>query len=292
MFPILLEIPGLGLPIKSFGLMVVLGFLLGAYVFDRLVARYAPDAEEKRVGYSAMPIWILIGILIGARVLYVLVEVLQGSSVGQSYLDHPWKVFAYWEGGLVMYGGTAGAIIGGLWCTKRHGLRSARTFDLGVVAAFTGLCIGRIGCLLVGDDYGRIVPPSFETAPFPLVLHVPDPLPKGSLFGGRERGHVLWATQVWMSGNALMLSWLGARHPPAALRRTDGPPRAPRLLDHSRDHRVLPWRLRARTLVRRPHPRLRRSSRSCSAWSASCSLWRNRGQTDVALAPTVPTSSP
>jgi phosphatidylglycerol:prolipoprotein diacylglycerol transferase len=292
MFPILFQIPGLGLPIKSFGLMVVLGFLLGAYVFDRLVSRYAPDAEEKRAGYSAVPIWVLIGILIGARVLYVLVEVLQGSPVGQSYLDQPWKVFAYWEGGLVMYGGTMGAIVGGLWCTKRHHLKSARTFDLGVVAAFTGLCIGRIGCLLVGDDYGRIVPPGFENAPFPLVLHVPDPLPNGSLFGEENAGHVLWATQVWMSANALILSWLGARH--LRRRRFGGQTGLLVLLGYSITRGIIECFRGDSVRGLWFGNRISTSQIISIVLGVVCLvlLWRNRGRTDATLTSTAPTSSP
>ena len=56
--------------------------------------------------------------------MYVIVEVLQGTEVGQGYVDDPLTVFAYWEGGLVMYGGTFGGIGLGLWAAKRHGLRS------------------------------------------------------------------------------------------------------------------------------------------------------------------------
>ncbi len=212
MYPILFRIPGLGFPIKSFGLMVVLGFLVAAWIFDRLVARYATDLEAKRTAYAAIPIWVLVGILLGARALYVAVEVLQGSSVGQNFIEEPWNILAYWKGGLVMYGGTAGAIIGGIWCIRRHGLHLRNTFDLGVVAGFVGLCIGRIGCLLVGDDYGKIVPPAFTDAPFPLVIQVPDPLPEESLFGAENAGQALWATQAWMSINALVLAWLGAQH--------------------------------------------------------------------------------
>ena len=292
MFPILFEIPGLGLPIKSFGLMVVLGFLLGAYVFDRLVARYAPDAEQKRAGYAAVPIWSLIGILIGARVLYVLVEVLQQTPVGQSYIDQPWKVFAYWEGGLVMYGGAAGAIVGYALCARRHGLPKARTFDLGVVAAFTGLCIGRIGCLLVGDDYGKIVPPGFENAPFPLVLHVPDPLPKGSLFGAENAGHALWATQVWMSANALMLSWVGARH--LRRRRYGGQTGLLLLLGYSITRGIIECFRGDAVRGLWFGGRVSTSQLISVVLGLVCLglLWRNRGRQDLAPATPLPSSSP
>lgn len=37
---------------------------------------------------------------------------------------------------------------------------------------------------------------------------MPDPLPDGSLFGSENAGQVLWATQPWMSLNALLLGFV------------------------------------------------------------------------------------
>jgi len=42
MHPMLFELPG-GLPVRCFGLLLALGFLLGSWVFSRLVARHGID---------------------------------------------------------------------------------------------------------------------------------------------------------------------------------------------------------------------------------------------------------
>lgn len=209
MHPILFEIPVLGFPIRSFGLMVVLGFLLGNYLFGRLGVRYSDHPRRDYPGYAAVPLWILGGILIGARMMYVIVEIFQKSEVGQRYLDDPLSVFFYWEGGLVMYGGCFGGIFLGLWAAKRHGLRLAHSLDLGMISGFFGLAIGRIGCLLVGDDFGQKVTGSARDLPFPIVVHVPEKLPDGSLFGNNNAGEILWATQPWMSINAVLMGAVG-----------------------------------------------------------------------------------
>ena len=209
MHPILFEIPGLGLPVRSFGLMVVLGFLLGNYLFGRLGMKYALDPRREAPGYAAVPLWILGGILIGARLMYVVVEIAKQSETGKRYLDDPLTIFAYWEGGLVMYGGTFGGILLGLWAAKRHGLRLAHSLDLGMISGFFGLSIGRVGCLLVGDDYGKVVPESAQDLPFPVVVQVPEELPDGSLFGDGNAGEILWATQPWMSINAVLMGAVG-----------------------------------------------------------------------------------
>ena len=141
--------------------------------------------------------------------MYVAVEVLKGGDIGQSYLDEPWRVLFVWEGGLVMYGGMFGAMVAGSWCARRNQLRVRHALDLGLTAGFFGQAVGRIGCLLVGDDYGKRVPEAYRDLPFPITVHVPDPLPEQSLFGPEHAGEVLWATQPWMSAKALIVGLVG-----------------------------------------------------------------------------------
>ncbi len=209
MHPILFEIPGTSFPLRSFGLMVMIGFLVGAHFLTTWGTRGSARPEEAREGYSALPIWVLLGIMMGARAMYVVVEILRKSDTGQGYLDDPLSMLFVWEGGLVMYGGAIGGILGGVLAARKHRLPLAHTLDLGVPAAFLGLAIGRIGCLLVGDDYGKVASEAHASLPFPLVVTVPDPLPHDSLFGNENAGKVLYCTQMWMSINALMLFLVG-----------------------------------------------------------------------------------
>src|SRR5687768_3558589 len=122
MHPILFEIPGIGFPIRSFGVMVALGFLLGSYLFTRLVAKYSDDPERDVPLYGSVTTWVLIGVLAGARLMYVVVEIARESETGREYLAHPLQILAIWKGGLVMYGGFLGALAAGMWCAKRRGL--------------------------------------------------------------------------------------------------------------------------------------------------------------------------
>lgn len=209
MHPILFEIPLIDFPIRSFGVMVVLGFLAGTHWFSRMGERWAVDLEAERPGLESTPLWVLIGVIAGARLMYVAVEVLQGTPTGQGFVDDPFSVLFVHRGGLVMYGGAFGAILAGWWATRKHGLRVAHTVDLGLISGFLGLSIGRIGCLLVGDDFGSIVPERWEGLPFPITLRVPEVLPEQSLFGQDNAGQLLWCTQIWMSLNALMLAGIG-----------------------------------------------------------------------------------
>lgn len=197
--------------LRSFGLLVALGFLFGAHVLQRLVKKHGDDPEKDAERYSSIIMWTLFGVFGGARMMYVVVEILRDSSIGQRYLEDPLSMLFFWEGGLVMYGGFAGGALAGVLKAKMLGVRWLHALDMALIAAFFAQAIGRVGCLLVGDDYGRVVPEQYENLPFPITVRVPDPLPEGSLFGLENQGEVLWATQTWMSLNALLLGFIAWR---------------------------------------------------------------------------------
>lgn len=209
MHPILFHIPGLDWPIRSFGVMVAIGFLVGSAIFSKLASRYGDDPKNDPARYSAITVWIVVGVVLGARLMYVVVEVARGSAVGHHFREDPLSILYIWEGGLVMYGGMIGAIGLGTWAARRHKVRAVHALDLGLVAGFVGQSIGRVGCLLVGDDYGKVVPPQWSHLPFPLTLRVPDPLPPESLFGAENAGKLIWATQPMMSIKALVVAFIG-----------------------------------------------------------------------------------
>jgi phosphatidylglycerol:prolipoprotein diacylglycerol transferase len=145
--------------ITSFGAMVALGALIGLWVFRRELTRAGlPDAALDAAVYG------LVGGLIGAKLLYVF-EHLDESSFFSLLLD---------RGGMSWFGGFAGGMLAGFAT-----IRLKRWPLVGVLAAATpalavGQMIGRIGCFLVGDDYGhptnlpwgiafpRGLPPTFE----------------------------------------------------------------------------------------------------------------------------------
>jgi phosphatidylglycerol---prolipoprotein diacylglyceryl transferase len=209
MHPILFYIPWLDIPVRSFGLMVAIGFLVGSHIFGKLAGRFGDDPKEDPARYSRITLWIVAGVVLGARAVYICVEAARGSEVGKDFLAHPLSMLYIWKGGLVMYGGMIGAIALGTWAARREGVRGIHALDLGLVAGFVGQSIGRVGCLLVGDDYGKVVPPQWQDLPFPLTLRVPNPLPPESLFGAENAGKLIWATQPMMTMKALLIAFIG-----------------------------------------------------------------------------------
>jgi len=131
--------------IPSFGVMLALGLLCGGAV----MAWRAP-----KVGLSADAIWqwlpwVMLGAIAGAKGLYCVYE-------WDRFVQSPLPLLLY-PGGLVWYGGVAGAL-GVLGLAARHQRVALLTLtDVFTPGALLGLAFGRIGCLLSGCCYGCVV---------------------------------------------------------------------------------------------------------------------------------------
>jgi phosphatidylglycerol:prolipoprotein diacylglycerol transferase len=209
-YPILFIIPGLDIPIYTFGAMFALAFFLGSLYLERLARKFGDDPAGDPVKYSNLALWVLLGIVLGGRLLYAAVHpnefTIGPDGAPRSGIGVIGQVLAVWNGGLVFYGGFILAFLLGLWKLRAYKLRTWHTADLVMIAGFFGLGIGRIGCLLVGDDHGRVCD---EGLPFPIALRVPDPLPEKSLFDPALAGQTIYATQIWMMVNAFSLAAIG-----------------------------------------------------------------------------------
>ncbi|MBI3820248.1 MAG: prolipoprotein diacylglyceryl transferase [Planctomycetes bacterium] len=210
MHPILFTIPLIDRPIYTFGLMFALAFFLGSLLLERLARKYGDHPETDPQAFANLSLWLLFGVVIGARLMYCAIhpEEMTATTDGEttSVVGVVWNVISVWKGGLVFYGGFIGAFLIGLFKVKQYKLRTWHTADLVMIAGFFGLGIGRIGCFLIGDDHGR---PCAESLPFPIALHVPKPLPLGSLFDPKYEGYTLYATQIWMMVNGFGIAAFG-----------------------------------------------------------------------------------
>lgn len=122
------------LSITGFGIMMMLAFVLSGWAIQLELRRRGLDEE-----YAAdVVIGAVLGGLIGAKLWYV---VLTGES-------------PFSRGGFVWYGGFLGGVSGVIFNSWRRRVPIAFTADLVAPALTLGYAIGRVGCFLVGDDYG------------------------------------------------------------------------------------------------------------------------------------------
>ena len=129
--------------VTSFGLMMFLAFVGGAWVLARQFEQRGMDPEHA----WDMLIWIAVGGIAGAKLYYI------GLHLDDLFTDPIGALTS--RGGLVWYGGFIGGVLAFWWQAKRRDLPLARTFDSAAPALALAYGIGRMGCFLVGDDYGR-----------------------------------------------------------------------------------------------------------------------------------------
>jgi phosphatidylglycerol:prolipoprotein diacylglycerol transferase len=126
--------------ITSFGVMVALGALAGLLVFRNELRRSRlPETAVDAAVYG------LVGGLVGAKLLYVF-EHLSESSFWALALD---------RGGMSWFGGFVGGIVAGLLMIRIKKWPALAVLAAATPALAVGQMLGRIGCFLVGDDYGR-----------------------------------------------------------------------------------------------------------------------------------------
>ena len=145
MHPVLFEIPGLGWPIFSYGVMLGLSLIAGWYIVLGLAVKDGYSREKMSNGYIVS----IAMALLCARLLYI--------AVNPSHFNSFGDLFNLRSGGLVAYGGFLGGVLGSLiWCRYR-GVRLPAWGDSAMIAVALGLAVTRIGCFLYGCDYGRRV---------------------------------------------------------------------------------------------------------------------------------------
>jgi phosphatidylglycerol:prolipoprotein diacylglycerol transferase len=119
---------------------VALGALAGLWLFRRELRRSGlPDS-----GVDAAMAGLLGG-MAGAKLLWVF----------EHLGEEPFTGLLFSRGGLSWFGGFAGGILAGLWVMRRRRLPPMAVLAAATPALAVGHAIGRLGCFLVGDDYGR-----------------------------------------------------------------------------------------------------------------------------------------
>jgi phosphatidylglycerol:prolipoprotein diacylglycerol transferase len=132
------------LNLRTFGLMVALGVLLGSWVAAMYIERYGIPRDET---YRVATYMVLAGI-VGARLTWAATHTDQIHSL----VD----VIAIWEGGIQFSGGFIFALLVGLPFFRRwNRLQRWHVLDGYSLGLALGLAIGRIGCYAVGEHFGR-----------------------------------------------------------------------------------------------------------------------------------------
>ena len=161
MYPILFQFGSF--PISSFGVMMVIAFLLGNYLLriDVVAEGYDAIIADDIIFRAA------IGGILGAKFYYLIENIPTGQAAdningliniiaGIFTLNGERIAFGIqnFGAGLVFLGGLVGGMAAVSWYIYRKNLNWFKIADLAAPFLVLGHGIGRIGCFLVGDDYG------------------------------------------------------------------------------------------------------------------------------------------
>lgn len=164
--PIVTEYSPDGIPIYGFGMMLFLAFLLCTWLAGRRAEREGIPKET----IQDLAIWVFLGGLIGARLVYL---------VGEQHLSDPVEILVQlpkiWDGGIVLYGsivgGTLAYFLAYFLVYRKQELDNLRLMDAVAPAIAVGLALGRFGCFLNGCCFGAVACASCLVTPvgFPLA---------------------------------------------------------------------------------------------------------------------------
>lgn len=153
MYPVLFEIGGF--EITSFGVMVALAAIVGFVIFRGELRRSGLPESALDAALAG-----ILGGLAGAKLVWV-VEHLGADA---------WTDLLFSRGGFSWFGGLAGGVLAGIAVLRRRRLPILRVIAAATPGLAIGHAIGRVGCLLVGDDYGT-------PSTLPWAMAFPDGLP-------------------------------------------------------------------------------------------------------------------
>ncbi len=132
--------------INMYGIM----FAFGVLVASLLAAREAKKRNIQKEIIWDLIFYLLIGIIIGARLFYILFYWPEGMPFTF------WKALAIWHGGLAFFGGFLGALAAGYLFVQKRKLKFWLLADIFTVPLVIGHIFGRLGDYFTGGHPGKI----------------------------------------------------------------------------------------------------------------------------------------
>jgi phosphatidylglycerol:prolipoprotein diacylglycerol transferase len=176
MYPVLFRIGGF--EVTSFGVMVAIAALVGLWLFRRELRRSGLPVDLGDAGIVGV-----MGGLLGAKLLWTVEHAGEG----------PISELLISRGGLSWYGGLIGGVGAGLAYIALKRAPVVPTVAAATPALAFGHLIGRIGCFLVGDDYGT-------PSDLPWAVAFPEGLPPTTV--------PVHPTQLYEAVGLGLLGWL------------------------------------------------------------------------------------
>ncbi len=142
--PVLIRFGG-GYGVRWYGLVIALGLVLAACYAIRRAPQFGLTEDNiLNLVLCALPMAI-----VGARLYYCVFN-------WRLYAANPVSILFIWEGGLAIYGGVIGAVIGAVLYARHSGTPLGPLLDLGGLGLLIGQALGRWGNFFNREAHGGL----------------------------------------------------------------------------------------------------------------------------------------
>jgi phosphatidylglycerol:prolipoprotein diacylglycerol transferase len=146
-----------GFQVYWYGILAAAAFVVGFSTASRRAPRAGVKSDEV---FSLAP-WIIVGAVLGARMLYVI------SYWDKEFAGRPLTAIFNMRSGLVYYGGLIGASLATIIFCRRQKVPLWRMADVMAPSIALGHAFGRLGCFMTGCCYGK-------PTDLPWAVHFPN----------------------------------------------------------------------------------------------------------------------
>jgi phosphatidylglycerol:prolipoprotein diacylglycerol transferase len=162
--PVFLEIPGVPVDLRYYGLMYVVGFVLGNIILVRLARSGFLPLPVEKVGDLLFAL--ILGVVLGGRIGYSLFY-------KPEIFSEPLELLKVWEGGLSFHGGLLGVIVAYMLFARKHKLPKWRVGDCLTMATCPGIFAVRMANFINGELYGRPISDQNSPDSVPWAVRFP-----------------------------------------------------------------------------------------------------------------------
>lgn len=128
--------------ISTFGVMMAIAFLVGSWITAQRMKEEGLDPDLA----TTLLVYVMLGGIAGSK-LYFAVDVHLRTGL-------PFTQLLFARDGITWYGGLLMGIAAGAIGCRIHGVSIRKVMNCTAVGVAVGQALGRVGCFLVGDDYG------------------------------------------------------------------------------------------------------------------------------------------
>jgi phosphatidylglycerol:prolipoprotein diacylglycerol transferase len=128
--------------ISTFGVMMAIAFLVGSWITAQRMKEEGLDPDLA----TTLLVYVMLGGIAGSK-LYFAVDVHLRTGL-------PFTQLLFARDGITWYGGLLMGIAAGSIGCRIHGVSIRKVMNCTAVGVAVGQALGRVGCFLVGDDYG------------------------------------------------------------------------------------------------------------------------------------------